>query len=412
VAKRRSRRRAAARPVTRRTFLAVGAAVAGTAMLTGGAAHQGARRLNDVARFPAAMLAELRGGASSHLLERFPALAAHLPWRPLGRHDTPVAALPPVDGAADVRLFIKRDDETSGLYGGNKVRKLEHVLAEAELLQRRTLLTLGGAGTNHGLATALYGRDLGFAVRVALFHQPVTPAVRQNVLGLLHAGAAVHYDAGEFGTLRRVRSLYNEAEAAGDAPYFIMPGGSSRLGCVGFVNAALELGAQVRAGTLPEPDRIFIALGSCGSAAGLVAGLRLAGLRSRVSAVRVTSALVANAVVVRYMANDTLRWLQQAGDGVPAVRAGYGDFDVVTDQFGGGYGHATAAGAAALEWAAPIVAVESTYTAKALAACLEYCRRDARPGETVLYWHTANAAPVRQDGDPALLPEPLRALLG
>jgi D-cysteine desulfhydrase len=396
--------------VSRRTFLRVGAAAAGLAAISGGGAHYGAVRLNEVAGFTAGELVELRGGASTHLFDMFPATASLVPWRPLGRLDTPVEALPVLDGAADVRLFIKRDDRTSDVYGGNKVRKLEHILADAALLGRRTLITTGGAGTNHGLATALHAGALGFDVRLVVFHQPVTEQVRRNVRGFVHAGARVEYAGGEAAALYRVRQAWREAQAAGEAPYFVMPGGSSRLGAVGYVNAALELAAQVRAGVLPEPDRIFVPLGSCGTAAGLVVGCRLAGLRSRVMAVRVTTPLMANSMAVRYLAGDVLRWLRQSG-GVPDVTLGGDSLDVVTDQHGAGYGHPTEAGAAAAEWLAPRAPADPSYSAKALAACLDYCRRSARPGETVLYWHTSNAAAFPESADAARLPPGLQRLL-
>jgi D-cysteine desulfhydrase len=411
MAKRRSRKRppVAAAPVSRRAF--VGAGLGAAALLAAGSSgHYAFRRFNEVAPFDADALAALRGGRSTLLLERYPGLAEVVPWLPLGRHDTPVEALPPLEGTGDVKLFIKRDDLTSALYGGNKVRKLEHLLAEARLLERRRLITLGGAGTHHGLATALYGGALGFGVDVALFAQPYTPEVERSIRGMVAAGARLHYDRTELGAINRVRTVYRTAAAAGDAPRLVPLGGSSRLGSLGYVNAALELAAQVEAGLLPEPDRIFVALGSGGSAAGLVAGCRLAGLRTRVHAVRVTSPLLAHRFYVHYLANDLLRWLADVADAGPA-RARFSDFEVVGDQLGPGYGHPTEAGEAAAAWLGDVAQLEPTYTAKALAACVAYCRRRARPGETVLYWHTANGGGVATADEIGHLPDGLLRLL-
>jgi hypothetical protein len=83
----------------------------------------------------------------------------------------------------------------------------------------------------------------------------------------------------------------------------------------------------------------------------------------------------------------------------------------VTDQFGRGYGHVTAEGSAAMEWADGRLLVEPTYTAKALAAALAYCRGRARPGEVVLYWQTLNAAPVAADVPPGRIPAALQQRL-
>jgi D-cysteine desulfhydrase len=393
--------------LSRRTFVKAGLGAAGLA-LVGGGVDRAAAHLNTFGVYDPDRLAALRAGGSTLLLERHPALRGHVPWRPLGTAPTPIEALPSLPGAGDVRLYVKRDDLSSSVYGGNKVRKLEHYLAEAALGGRRTLITIGGIGTNHGLATALLGRQLGFDVRIAMFDQPATREVEQNLRAFAAAGAELHYAGGELRAARAARELYTRAQEAGEAPYFIMAGGSSRLGSIGYVNAGLELAAQVRAGAMPEPDRIFVALGSCGTAAGLAIGCRLAGLRTRVTGVRVTSALVANSLTLHWMANDVAAWLRLADPTFPRVRIGFRDFDVVGDQLGNGYGHPSEAGAAAVEWAAGRFSLEPTYTAKSLAACLAHCRRSARPGETVLFWNTVNAAPLRQADTLDGLPDRLR----
>lgn len=406
------RRRAAGAAVSRRTFLlAGGAALAAGALGAGGAAHYGMQRVNTFDEHDAAALARLRGGRTPALLARFPSLAAHIPWRPLGAFPTPVQALPSPAGSTDIRLLVKRDDLTSPVYGGNKVRKLEHFLADAELSGRRSVVTLGALGTHHGLATTLHATRLGMATHIAMYDQPVTPFVLRNLRGMAAAGATLHYGGGELGAVRAARGVYRDGLLRGSPPYVIVFGGSSRLGTLGHVGAALELAAQVEAGVLPEPDRIFVALGTCGTAAGLVAGCRLAGLRTRVSAVRVTPPFVANSLLVRYMANDVLRFLRACSDEVPRVRVGSGDFDVVGDQLGSGYGEQTEAAAAAMEWARPL-ALEPSYTGKALAACLDHCRGRARPGETVLYWHTVNSAPVHEAADLDGVPEAIRRAVG
>jgi D-cysteine desulfhydrase len=399
--------RPARQPLTRRRFVRIGAGAVGALAVTGGAASSTARRMNAVGNFPAARLAEMRSGKTNLLFDHFPKLAETVPWRPVADLPTAIEELPVVEGAADVRLFVKRDDRSAGLYGGNKVRKLEHFLAAAELSGSRTLITMGGIGTNHGLATALHGRQHGFNVRLVLFDQPVTPFVEENLRALSAAGAGVHYGNGELGAVIAARRLYRASEAAGEVPYFIMVGGSSRLGSIGYVTAALELAEQVHAGVIPEPDRLFVAVGSCGTAAGLIVGCRLAGLRTRVCAVRVSPAVVANRPVIRYLANDLAAFLREHDPTVPHVRIGSRDFDLLTRQLGAGYGHTTAASAAAMRWAAPRLALEPIYTGKALAACLNHCTDGAQPGETVLFWNTINSAAVPLAPDFDTLPDRL-----
>lgn len=332
-------------------------------------------------------------GASSPLFRRHPALAGAVPWLSLGTFPTPVEALPLPGGAPDGRLLVKRDGACSPLYGGNKVRKLEHLLARARGRGTTALVTMGGIGSNHAVATAVHGRELGLRTEAVLFHQPVSDEVLGNLRALLHVGARVHYRQGQMAAVLGVRSLARKIRREGESPFPINPGGTSRLGTLGYVNAALELAEQVRAGVLPEPDRIYVALGTGGTAAGLVAGLRLAGLRSRVCAVRVARRIPANRWVVLYYARSVVRWLRSLDPSIPPVAVGPRDFDVETGYLGPDYGVATPPAREAVEWARPPLALETTYTGKTLAACLDYCRTRMRPGEAVLYWNTYTEAP-------------------
>ena len=393
--------------LTRRAFLGAGLGAAGV-LAAGGMAGTtfGFGRLNSIARHDPDRLAELRADSIPLLFERFPRLIDHVPWLPLSTGPTPVEQLPDVAGASDISIFIKRDDTSSSICGGGAVRKLEFLLADAGAAGSRTVVGAGGTGTEFGLAAALHARRIGASVRLALFDQPVTPEVRRNLLGLAASDAQLHYSRGIIRSLRDARGMHQES----DASYFIVPGGSTRLGTFGLVNAAFELAHQIRSGAGPEPDRIFVAAATCGTAAGLIAGCRLAGLRSRVTAVRVAPLLPAHAVTIRAMARDIIWFMHDVDHDVPRLGMGFDDFDLVTDQIGAGYGHPTEAGTAARAWAAHVPALEATCTAKALAACLHYCRTRARPGETVLFWNTANGASVPL-AQPDSLPPALRAVL-
>lgn len=349
------------------------------------------RPINTIAEFEPGALAELRATATNPLFAAFPAVADRVPWRPLGRFPTPVEELPVDAGRA--RLFVKRDDLSNPACGGNKIRKLEFLLAEAELAGRDTLITMGGVGSNHALATATHGSALGFGVDLVLYRQPPSEQVKRNLGGFLAAGARLHFADGTGRAFLAARRLSARRSAEGARPYFIMVGGSSRLGVLGHVSAALELAAQIEAGELPEPDTIFIALGTTGTAAGLIAGLRLAGLRSRVVAVRVADPIAANAALVSFFAQDALDFLRRADPSVPAGHLSPGDFDVLTGWYGKGYGHATPAGEAAIRKAAAHLSLETTYTGKALAACLDHCHQ-ATFSTNVLFWNTYSSAPV------------------
>jgi len=182
-------------------------------------------------------------------------------------------------------------------------------------------------------------------------------------------------------------------------PYLLPPGGSSPMGALGFVEAALELAAQVEAGELPDPRSVVLALGSGGSAAGLLAGLRIAGLRTRVRAVLVNDSLDLSERALYRLAARTLRLLTSRGADAGHIQPAPGDLQVVHGFLGSGYGHHTPEGRAALARAREEegLALEAVYTAKALAAALAGVRAPRGEGP-VLFWNThsavAGSAPV------------------
>jgi hypothetical protein len=142
----------------------------------------------------------------------------------------------------------------------------------------------------------------------------------------------------------------------------------------------------------------------------LLVGCRIAGLGTRVTAVRVVARPLANTPLVLWRARRVAALLARLDPAVPRMRIGWRDVDLVGGFVGEGYGAPTRAAEQALAWAAPRLRLETTYTGKALAACLAWCR-DRAAGETVLFWNTHNSASFSTTWDVSGLPGPLRALL-
>lgn len=333
------------------------------------------------------------------LYERYPQLEATLPRLSLTRRPSPVERLEKLGARIGCdHLWIKRDSLCGTIYGGNKPRKLEFILADALDRGTRTVMTVGGLATNHGLATTLYGREHGLQTVLLLVHQPVDEHVRQQILRLHEAGARLHYTVSSART-RLLAPLYMLRYAdwgRRKLPYLLPPGGSTALGTVGFVNAALELADQVAAGECPEPEHVVVALGSSGTAAGLLLGLRLAGLRSRLMAIRISDIGTLNATTVSHLANAAADLMRRRGAPLPPERLTPDDITVLSDWLGEGYGHHTAAGerAQALLGETEDLTLDSTYTAKTMAAVLDMLEAGRLGGGPVLYWHTYNALPL------------------
>lgn len=302
------------------------------------------------------------------LEHRFPTLrAARLRLHDAG--PTPVRPL----RAGGEQVWVKEDGRFGRRYGGNKARKLEWTLADARERGYRTVLTFGAIGTNHGLATAIYAREAGLRCAVATVEQPRTPQVEAQHRRLHDTADRVH----DLGSSRRVKlaapyllARHLTVAARRPLPYVLPTGGSSPLGAFGYVDAALELGEQVRRGELPAPATVVCACGTGGTAAGLAVGLPLAGLaQTTVLTVVVNDLLRLDEESIGRLAARTARLLARRGASLPA---GFAPAPLRVERafLGGGYGVATQEGDEAQRAAAERddLPLDPVYTAKALAA--------------------------------------------
>lgn len=346
------------------------------------------------------------------LFARFPELEEKLPRFPLGDFPTPVGRL---SHLGHDNLWIKRDDLTSHVYGGNKVRKLEFTLADALGRGCRQVITMGGIGTNHGLATAIFCREAGLACKLLLFHQPVNHHVKQNLLLFCAHGAKPRYLKG---VLRTGASLLITQRLLNPGAYILEAGGSSPVGTVGLVNAMFELAEQIRSGLMPEPRYIFCPLGTSGTMAGLSLGALLAGLSTTVMGVRVTMASVgpvdiATPKTVENLMRKTWRLLKKWSMAIPDIAIS--PQHVINDYVGQGYGCATRECKAALDLLQEKenITLDPTYTAKAFAALLDYIEKPPYRNVPILYWHTYNSADLTarlRSTDCRMLPPELRRI--
>lgn len=323
---------------------------------------------------------------------------------PIGVYPTPVERLTAL-GTSSTTLWVKRDDLTNPVYGGNKVRKLERLLFEACRRGKRRIVTVGAAGSHHVLATTLFGGRAGFEVDAILTPQRATPHVAENLRADLGLGAHLHtartYPGAALGMLLR----------AGRDAYLVPVGGSNLVGSLGYVDAAFELANQVKSGALPEPDAVVVTVGSGGTAAGITAGLALAGLRSVVIGVLVSSPAFFVGLWTRRLARQAF-WHRARETGT-MVRTDPGRrLELTARWLGAGYGEPTDEGRKAMAVAADQgLSLDLTYTAKCFAAALD-CVQSAR-FKNVLYWHTLSSAPLApllEEAPDAVPPELARLL--
>lgn len=341
------------------------------------------------------------------LFAELPALRA-LPFVPLAHVPT---AVEPADAIRDYLgrggVFVKRDDLASPLYGGNKVRRYEYVLADALARGKRRIVTTGGIASTQAMATALLGRALGLGVDLVLFEQPVTRFAKEALLADATAGARLLWGGGyATAALRTWRAL-------GDDAYLILPGAAGPLANLGYVDAMLELREQVARGELPRPDAIVVPTGSSGTLAGLALGAAHLGWDTEIVGVRITARVACNRLTIgsvvracdRFLAAHEPRWTRRARD----VR-----FSLFHGAVGAGYGYPTPEAREAIDVVARLTGRpgEVTYSGKALAGLRALGREGRWRGKTLLLWNTLSTSRPEIAADAALrLPPRLRRVL-
>jgi D-cysteine desulfhydrase len=309
---------------------------------------------------------------------------AKLPSLALGDVPSPVE---PMDrlrdalGGSGPRLLVKRDDAIPFGFGGNKVRKLRLVAAQALAQGADTLVTTGGIQSNHCRATASAAAKLGLRCVLVVNGAPQQAPSANALLDRL-LGAEVEYVKAREERAPRLRAVCERLRSEGRRPLEIPLGASTPLGAAGF---ALAVGELLRQG--PAPDVIVHSTSSGGTQAGLVAGVALHGLRTRVIGVSADDPAASLATSVREIVVGLGGLL--GGDGEALARHCAIEVD---DRFvGDGYGVPSDASREAQQLAARTEAlfVDHTYTAKAFAGLVALLREGRfRDAESVLFWHT------------------------
>lgn len=286
-------------------------------------------------------------------------------------------------------------------YGGNKSRKLEWILADAQSRGCTHIFTVGDAGSNHAVATAWYTpcvsvptADGSITMRCSLylFAQQNANNVRQNLMLDAVTGAEIVYAASEKERNDALITAYQAACQKGEVPYLIPSGGSYSVGVLGYVNAALELKQQIDAGLMPEPDYIYVAFGSAGTTAGLLLGLKLAGLSTKVKAIAASHESKPGAKIARLkeIYEEANNLLHRADSSVPLVSFDETQFERPLDWVGKDFGYFTQAGIDAQSVAETMFDLEldGSYSAKAFAALLDDAQKGLLHDKTVLFWNT------------------------
>ncbi|HEX6806563.1 MAG TPA: pyridoxal-phosphate dependent enzyme [Gemmatimonadaceae bacterium] len=279
------------------------------------------------------------------------------------------------------RLLVKRDDSIPFGFGGNKVRKLAFVAAQAVAEGADALVTTGGIQSNHARVTAAVAATLGMrCVLIANGSRQERPTANALLDALL--GAEVRYVSSREERNAAIDDAMAQLARDGRTPFKIPLGASTPLGALGFARAVGEMLDQG-----PAPDIIYHSSSSGGTQAGLLAGCALHGLATRVVGVSPDDPVASIAGRIRDVMEGMGPLLGVDG----AALAGARPIEIDDGFIGDGYGVPSDASRDAQRLAArsEAIFVDNTYTAKALAALIAAVRARRIPADaTVLFWHT------------------------
>jgi len=322
---------------------------------------------------------------------------AHLP--------TPVESLPRLSKAlGGPRLLVKRDDQTGLAFGGNKTRKLEFLVAEAQADRADALITTGALQSNHCRQTAAAAAKFGFECTLVLVGEAPAWASANLLLDQLFGAQVVWTEKAQRETM--LKETCEKLTAQGRRPYLVPYGGSSPTGVLGYVYAVEELMQQVASvdprspRNFGSPDWIVFASSSGGTQAGLALGARLFGYPGKVLGISVDESKSALQERVARLASDTSERMGKR------IEFSSEEILVNDDYCKPGYGVMTDAEREAIRLFAKYegLLLDPVYTGRAAAGLIDLARkRFFEKNETVLFWNTG--------GQPALFAEQYRDVI-
>lgn len=313
----------------------------------------------------------------------------------LGFFPTPIEDLPNLSAETGIALRMKRDDYSGFGGGGNKVRKLEFLLADALAQKAGVLITTGGHQSNHARMVAAAARRFGMEAVLVLRGDPPKEYQGNLLLDRLLGATLEFLDPTDYFHLidGRMEAHAQAARAAGKVPYIIPLGGANPLGALGYVRAVEEMDAQLKAAGRRPPSIVAAPAGSGGTLAGLHVGVRRHWPETRIVGISVSRDAAWFQERIAGMANDCaalLGWEQ-----------GFTPSDIwIEDGFvGTAYGVPSPGGIATINRVAQSdgVLLDPVYTGKAMDGVLSLAARGViAAGSEVLFVHCG--------GSPALYP--------
>lgn len=285
------------------------------------------------------------------------------------------------------KLLVKRDDQTGLAFGGNKTRKLEFLVAEAQSIGAKTLITAGAVQSNHCRQTAAAAARFGFNCILVLAGEPPEKSSGNYLLDKIFGVDIIWADW--HNRVEALQSAFKEAEIAGKQPYLVPYGGSNPTGAASYAFAIQELLQQNI-----HPDWIVFPSSSGGTQAGLVAGARIFGYAGKILGISIDEPEDALKVRVADLATKVAGILGYKETFDP------GEILVNADYCGAGYGVITGNEIDAVRLFARQqgLLLDPVYTGRAAGGLINLIKEGFfSPGDTVLFWHTGGTPALFAD---------------
>ncbi|HSR03812.1 MAG TPA: D-cysteine desulfhydrase family protein [Proteiniclasticum sp.] len=325
-------------------------------------------------------------------------LLKKIPKVKLGFFPTPLQRLDRLSEEMGVEIYLKRDDLTGiSQFGGNKIRKLEYLMADAVKENADTVYTYGASQSNHAMQTATACNRMG--LHPLLFLTDIIGSDLSHPEGNLLLdrilGAEIHLEPLLGDSLkdtsirvhRKAKERIASLEKEGRRCYEIPMGGANAIGSLGFVEAFVEVAEEFLLRGL-KADYLYHATGTGGTLAGLIAGKKLLGSEIRIMSIGVGIGGDGYKEKVMKLADEALDLLERE------ERVHEEDFEVFEDYYGKGYEVPSEEGSKAIRLLARTegIFLDPVYTAKAFSGMLDHIEKGIiEKGSRVIFWHTGGA---------------------
>ncbi|MFQ5648437.1 MAG: D-cysteine desulfhydrase family protein [bacterium] len=304
----------------------------------------------------------------------------------LAKLPTPIDLLERLSNSLEgPRIYVKRDDETGIAVTGNKVRKLEFLLAEALARGCDTVITCGGYQSNHARTTAVVAARLGLKCHLVL-RNGLSASMDGNLFIDRLVGAEIQYvSPEEYMRIDDVmQQVARDVKSSGNKSYIIPEGGSNEIGALGYLKAAREIAEQLRAMKL-KIHHIIVPLGSGGTQAGLLLGKYLFDLPARIHGINVCDDKA-------YFVSKIHKLLQRIERRFNMdIQIGKEEIRVIDGYVGKGYGLSSQEEIDLIKQIAKMegVILDPVYTGKAMFGLLDQVKKGGfTADENILFIHT------------------------